>query len=69
MSKKEFFKNTIKTFNQTSLPRYGYLLPKWGQVGYRATAHAYMKREALTSVQHTNGKHYTLNEIENGMIN
>jgi len=56
-------------FNQNQVPTFGYLLTKWNQVGYRATAYAYLKREGLFTIQHTNGKWYTIFEIKNALIN
>jgi hypothetical protein len=55
-------------FNQNQVPTFGFLLTKWNQLGYRATAHAYLKREGFFSVEHKNGRWYTLTEIENAMI-
>ena len=55
---------------ENQVPIGGYILTKWNMRNcYRATAHAYMKREGLTSVEHFGGRWYTLSEIENAMIN
>jgi hypothetical protein len=56
-------------FSTYQAPTHGYILKKWNTTGYRATAHAYMKREKLTEVEHINGRWYTLKEIELSMIN
>ena len=37
-------------------------------LGYRATAIAYMKREGINIVEHINGKHYTLSQLEEATI-
>jgi hypothetical protein len=51
-----------------TLPVAGYILPLWNQKGqYRATAHAYMKRENVQVVENLNGKKYTLEQIEKGI--
>jgi hypothetical protein len=55
-------------FNNSQVPTFGYILKNWNAIGYRATAHAYMKREGLVSVEHKNGKFYSLEEIENSML-
>ena len=55
-------------FNQDQIPTSGFLLANWNQEGYRSTAHAYLKREGLYSIEHKNGRWYTLPEIESAMI-
>lgn len=54
--------------NTKQIPNNGYLLTLWNQKGYRATAHAYMKRENIYFVSNENGETYSLSEIENAMI-
>jgi len=49
-------------------PPWGYILEDWDTVGYRATAHAYMKREGVNYVVHNNGQVYSLQEVEEVMI-
>ena len=49
-------------------PISGYILKNWDLVGYRSTAHAYLKREGLLSVENKDGNTYTLKEIEDSMI-
>ena len=57
-------------FNIEQIPIKGYILKNWNIRGcYRATAHAYLKREGLSLVEHINGRWYTLMEIENAIIN
>jgi len=51
------------------IPSGGYILPLWEQShAYRATAHAYMKREKIYFVENVNGETYNLTQIENAMI-
>lgn len=55
--------------NNHNVPALGYILTNWdNQIGYRSTAHAYLKREGLTSVKNTNGSWYSISDIENAMI-
>jgi len=35
---------------------------------YRATAYAYMQREQVNEVEHSNGQFYSINQIKNAMI-
>lgn len=46
------------------IPSFGYELPLWLQIGYRATAIAYMERENVKIVTHQNGNRYTLDELK-----
>mgnify|MGYP006331924581 FL=1 len=55
-------------YNENQVPTHGYLLELWDMIGYRSTAYAYLKREGLLSIQHRNGKWYSLEEINNAMI-
>jgi hypothetical protein len=54
-------------------PKMGYILPREGlqtdRNAYRATAHAYLKSTGREWVENQNGFRYTLEEIENSMIN
>lgn len=54
--------------NQNIIPSQGYILKKWNQIGYRATALAYLKREKKYTIEHVNGRWYTLKEIKNAII-
>ena len=60
----KLFKN-----NKPQPPSFGYMLKLWKQKGYRATAHAYMKRENIDFIENENGHTYSINEIEKAMIN
>lgn len=55
---------------QNEIPKFGFLLTNWGEdkEGYRATAHAYLKSEGLHSIEHKNGRRYTIDEIERAML-
>jgi hypothetical protein len=56
-------------FNQNQIPTHGFILKKWKQIGYRATALAYLQREDLFTIENTNGKWYSLIEIQTAIIN
>lgn len=58
----------MELFNNNYIPSNGYRLEKWEQIGYRATAIAYMKRENVSSVKNTNGNEYSLQQLENAII-
>ena len=55
-------------FKTDKIPTGGYILKRWNQTGFRATAHAYLKRENLFAVENVNGKWYNIIQIENAMI-
>ena len=55
-------------FENYIVPSDSFILKKWGIKGYRATAVAYLKRKKLDSVEHTNGRWYSLRELEDAMI-
>jgi len=46
----------------------GYILKNWNMFGRRATAVAYLKREGLDAVEHTDGRWYSLKELEEALI-
>lgn len=50
------------TVKQTP-PKDGYKLERWNQVGYRATAIAYLQREGLDTIETWDGQWYTLAEL------
>ena len=50
------------------IPVRGYILKNWGTVGFRATAVAYLQREGLFTVEHNNGRWYTLTKLKEAMI-
>ena len=52
------------------VPTQGFYLPLWNDhaVNYRATAIAYLQRENLTEVKHTNGSYYTLTDLKNALV-
>ena len=51
------------------VPSFGYELPLWyDKLSYRATAVAYMERESITQVKHSNGKVYQLDELKEAML-
>jgi hypothetical protein len=58
----------LKLVTDEKTPTYGYILKNWNTIGYRATAYAYMKREAVNIIEHKNGRFYSLEEIENSMV-
>jgi len=50
-------------------PQDGYILPKWNESGsYRATAVAYMEREAMGEVENQDGNTYTLEHLKASLI-
>jgi hypothetical protein len=50
-------------------PTRGYILKNWNYGNaYRSTAIAYLERENLYSVEHINGRWYTLYELKNSRI-
>jgi len=55
-------------FENYTTPTQGYILKNWNISGYRATAVAYLKREGLWTVEHNNGRWYSLKELEDAMI-
>ena len=56
-------------FENYTTPTQGYILKNWDTTGYRATAVAYLQREGLFSVEHINGRWYTLTELKEALIN
>ena len=51
-----------------SAPTRGYILPIWANAdAYRATAHAYMKREGVTEVSNRDGNTYSIDQIEKSL--
>jgi hypothetical protein len=58
----------METNNKVTPPKHGYILEKWGQIGYRATALAYMQREGLARVQNEDGKWYDFEDVNNAII-
>lgn len=55
-------------FGIEKIPSQGYILKNWDMTGYRATAHAYLKREGLSFVENKDGNWYSIFQIENAMI-
>jgi len=50
-------------------PTQGYILPKWDKANaYRATAIAYLQSEEVAHVEHSNGHHYSLKELQEATI-
>ena len=49
-------------------PIKGYKVPKEYGYNYRATAIAYLHREGLKSIEHTNGLSYTLDELKRSTL-
>lgn len=55
--------------NCNKVPARGYKLTLWGTGNdYRSTAIAYLKREGLTFVENSNGKTYSLAQLEGATI-
>lgn len=61
----------MSLFNvKETTPTRGYILKNWNSGNdYRSTAIAYLERENLYSVEHINGRWYTLDELKNSRIN
>ncbi len=54
---------------EKNTPESGYILKNWNSGNnYRSTAIACLQREGLYSVEHINGRWYTLDQLKNSRI-